>query len=59
VRDTRPPAVRQDARREDQDAFIADANLERRDLTKGQKAMLIAIRFGDERKGGRGKTAST
>ncbi|MFL9998302.1 hypothetical protein PQR34_44025 [Paraburkholderia sediminicola] len=29
---------------EDQDAFIADANLERRDLTKGQKAMLIAVR---------------
>ncbi|MFL9998293.1 ParB N-terminal domain-containing protein [Paraburkholderia sediminicola] len=44
---------------EDQDAYIADANLERRDLTKGQKAMLIAVRFGDERKGGRGKTAST
>lgn len=30
---------------EDQDAFIADANLERRDLSKGQKAMLIAERF--------------
>lgn len=30
---------------EDQDAFIADANLERRDLTKGQKAMLVAVRF--------------
>ncbi|MFX1766168.1 ParB N-terminal domain-containing protein [Paraburkholderia sp. A1RI-2L] len=44
---------------EDQDAFIADANLERRDLTKGQKAMLIAMRFGEERRGGRGKTAST
>ncbi|MEM5297624.1 ParB N-terminal domain-containing protein [Burkholderia sp. JPY481] len=29
---------------EDQDAFIADANLERRDLTKGQKAMLVAVR---------------
>jgi hypothetical protein len=29
---------------EDQDAFIADANLERRDLTKGQKAMLLAVR---------------
>lgn len=30
---------------EDQDAFIADANLERRDLSKGQKAMLVAVRF--------------
>ena len=40
---------------EDQDAFIADANLERRDLTKGQKAMLLAVRFPDSNKGGRGK----
>lgn len=43
---------------EDADAFIADANLERRDLTKGQKAMLLAVRCedeGEERKGGRGK----
>lgn len=28
---------------EDQDAYIADANLQRRDLTKGQKAMLVAV----------------
>ncbi len=40
---------------EDQDAFIADANLERRDLSKGQKAMLIAEGFPQERKGGAGK----
>ncbi|MGF6920171.1 hypothetical protein [Paraburkholderia sp. 40] len=40
---------------DDQDAFIADANLERRDLTKGQKAMLIAVRFPEPNKGGRGK----
>lgn len=30
---------------EDQDAFIADANLERRDLVKAQKAMLLAKRY--------------
>ena len=40
---------------EDQDAFIADANLERRDLTKGQKAMLLAVRFPEPPKGGRGR----
>lgn len=42
---------------EDQDAFIADANLERRDLTKGQKAMLLAWneRRNPLHKGGRGK----
>jgi hypothetical protein len=40
---------------EDQDAFIADANLERRDLSKGQKAMLFAWRFPDGMPRGRGK----
>jgi hypothetical protein len=35
----------------DQDAFIADANLDRRDLTKGQKAMLVAIRFPEKQPG--------
>lgn len=43
---------------EDQDAFIADANLERRDLTKGQKAMLVAVRFPDPEKRGRGNKSS-
>lgn len=43
---------------EDIDAFIADVNLERRDLTKGQKAMLLAVRHTGDRKGGRGKTAA-
>jgi hypothetical protein len=42
---------------EDQDAFIADANLERRDLSKGQKAMLFAWRIPEASKGGRGKKA--
>ncbi|MFL9998740.1 ParB N-terminal domain-containing protein [Paraburkholderia sediminicola] len=42
---------------EDQDAFIADANLERRDLTKGQKAMLIAIRY-PERQQGKKRTSA-
>ena len=41
--------------REDQDAYIADANLERRDLTRGQKAMLYAVRYPEPSKGGRGK----
>lgn len=39
----------------DADAWIADANLERRDLSKGQKAMLVAIRFPDGMKRGEGK----
>jgi ParB-like nuclease domain len=43
---------------EDQDAFIADANLERRDLTKGQKAMLVAARFPDPNKRGRGNKST-
>jgi hypothetical protein len=41
---------------EDQDAFIADANMDRRDLSKGQKAMIVAKRYPNDRKGGRGKT---
>lgn len=40
---------------EDQDAYIADVNLERRDLTKGQKAMLLAERYPEGGKGGRGQ----
>ncbi|KWO55947.1 ParB/RepB/Spo0J family partition protein [Burkholderia territorii] len=44
----------------DADAWIADSNLERRDLTKGQKAMLIAVRFpGATNKGGRGHKKTT
>jgi hypothetical protein len=43
---------------EDQDAYIADQNLERRDLTKGQKAMLVAVRFPDPGKRGRGNKSS-
>jgi hypothetical protein len=43
---------------EDQDAFIADANLERRDLNKGQKAMLVAARFPDPNKRGRGNKST-
>jgi hypothetical protein len=35
-------------------AFIADVNLERRDLKKGQKAMLYATLFPDPGKRGRG-----
>ena len=46
---------------EDQDAYIADANLERRDLSKGQKAMLVA--WNERRKpinkGGRGNRSDS
>jgi hypothetical protein len=35
-------------------AFIADMNLERRDLKKGQKAMALAMLFPEEQRG-RGK----
>lgn len=42
---------------EDQDAYIADANLERRDLTKGQKAMLLAVRFPKGRQGKKGTSS--
>jgi hypothetical protein len=34
---------------------IADVNLERRDLKKGQKAMALAMLYPDPEKGGRGK----
>ncbi len=44
---------------EDQDAYIASVNLKRRNMNKGQQAMLIAARFPSERKGGRGKTLAT
>jgi ParB-like chromosome segregation protein Spo0J len=40
-------------------AFIADVNLERRDLKKGQKAALYAKLFPEPAKGGRGKTVTT
>ncbi|MEX3949271.1 hypothetical protein AB4Y40_16180 [Paraburkholderia sp. EG287B] len=40
----------------DQDAYIASVNLKRRNLTKGQKAMLVAKRYpDDDGEGGRGK----
>jgi hypothetical protein len=39
---------------EDQDAYIVDANLERRDLSKGQKAMLLAVRFPKGQQGKKG-----
>jgi hypothetical protein len=39
---------------EDQDAYIADMNFERRDMTKAQKAMLLAVRYP---KGPRGRGA--
>ncbi|MBB5408573.1 hypothetical protein HDG34_002510 [Paraburkholderia sp. HC6.4b] len=44
---------------QDTDAFIADANLERRDLTKGQKAMLIAVRFPNKQQGKKGTSLET
>lgn len=40
---------------EDPKAFIVSANLARRDLTKGQKAMAMAFHYPEAEKGGRGK----
>lgn len=39
-------------------SYIADVNLERRDLKKGQKAMALAMLFPEPEKGGRGKVSA-
>lgn len=52
-----PPTITLDG--EDQDAYIADANLERRDLSKGQKAMLMAVRFPRRKRGPKGEKETT
>ena len=40
---------------EDPRAFIASANLKRRNLSKGQQAMALAMMYPEPEKGGRGK----